>query len=112
MKKPTITNENCRSPWTFDARIRQWEVVYRDERLTHGEDELYVIRVLLDGRDVFVTLEGEGDDRHGLSLTDLAHAQLVRRVVLSQRRFRWRWGWRLHVFIVIDEALVDVSQII
>ena len=112
MKKPTITNENCRSPWTFDARIRQWEVVYRDERLTHGEDELYVIRVLLDGRDVFVTLEGGGDDPHGLSLTDLAHAQLVRKVVLSQRRFRWRWGWRVHVFIVIDEAHVDVSHLV
>ena len=112
MKKPAITNENCRSPWTFSHRVRQWEVVYRDERLTHGEDELYVVRVLLEGRDVFVTIEGEGNDPRSLSFDDLAQAKRARRIVLAQRRFRWRWGWRMRIFIVIDEAQVDVSHLV
>ncbi len=33
MKKPTITNQNCRSPWAFDHRIRRWEVLFEGKRL-------------------------------------------------------------------------------
>ena len=112
MSKPRITNKNCRSPWTLGYRIRHWEVVYKDERLTHKDEELYVERVLIDARDVFVTIKGEGNDPQALTLTDLANAKRAPCLVLSQRRFRFRWGWRVRVLVAIEDSLIDVTHLI
>lgn len=111
MKKPTITNQNCRSPWTFDQRIRRWEVLFEDEVIEHKGKEVEVALVLVEGRDVFVVVESTCEMFNEPDATVLDQARTARKAVKSMERFRWKFP-RVRCYVAVGERRADVTHLI
>jgi hypothetical protein len=111
MKKPCITNQNCRAPWTFGHRIRRWEVLFEDASIEFRGKEVEVALVLIEGRDVFITIEDSNDSVIEPDLGVLERLRLAKKAVKSMDRLRWKFP-RVRCFAAKGECKADVTHLV